>query len=81
MTVRELARIAYKKYGQVTDFKNYQGFPMPEFDALPDKIKEAWEQASLAAHAVGYYEAMSEMKEHVDEMQENIDEAIRKNRF
>jgi hypothetical protein len=36
------ARKAYHAYGKVTDFKNFRGEPMPEFDALPEKIKEAW---------------------------------------
>ena len=43
------ARDAYRAYGQTTDFKNYQGLPMPEWDALPEKIREAWVNASNAA--------------------------------
>lgn len=42
MDRERLARIAYSAYEAVTNFKNYQGNPMPEFDALPEKIKEAW---------------------------------------
>lgn len=33
---------AYRAYGEVTGFKNYQGLPMPEWDALTDTIREAW---------------------------------------
>ena len=40
------ARIAYDAYGKTT--KNFQGSPMPEFDALPPKIQEAWISASAA---------------------------------
>lgn len=36
------AQAAYQAYGQITDFKNYQGLPMPAWDDLPPKIKEAW---------------------------------------
>lgn len=36
------AKAAYHDYGLTTDFKNFQGNPMPEWDALPDKIKSAW---------------------------------------
>jgi hypothetical protein len=36
------ARLAYTAYGKVTDFKNFQGNPMPAFDELPEKIREAW---------------------------------------
>lgn len=44
-----LARKAYHAYGKVTDFKNFQGNPMPEFDDLPETIKQAWREA---AHTV-----------------------------
>ncbi|MGL4883040.1 MAG: hypothetical protein ACRC8K_18580 [Waterburya sp.] len=40
--LEELAKQAYFDYGTVTDHKNYQGLPMPEWDDLPEKIKEAW---------------------------------------
>lgn len=42
----ELAKVAYHAYGSVTDFKNFRGEPMPEFDALPETIREAWCVAS-----------------------------------
>lgn len=45
----ERAKAAYRAYGQTTDFKNFQGNPMPEWDALPEKIREAWVNASKAA--------------------------------
>lgn len=38
----ERAKDAYHAYGAVTDHKNYQGLPMPEWDALTDKIRAAW---------------------------------------
>lgn len=38
----KLARIAYHAYGEVVDFKNYVGNPMPEFNDLPSVIKQAW---------------------------------------
>lgn len=44
----ELARIAYEAYGKTTDFKNYQGLPMPTYDDLTNKIKAAWEAAVTA---------------------------------
>lgn len=47
-TIRELAREAYHRYGAVTEFKNFKGDPMPEFDALPPTIVRAWE-ASVSA--------------------------------
>jgi hypothetical protein len=40
------ARIAYTAYGRVTEFKNSLGEPMPTFDALPPKIREAWINAA-----------------------------------
>lgn len=38
----QAAKAAYTRYGVVTDHKNFRGDPMPEFEQLPDKIKEAW---------------------------------------
>jgi hypothetical protein len=49
----KMARLAYKRYGAVTDFKNFQGNPMPEFDELPEKIKEAWKAAVTVMEPVG----------------------------
>lgn len=53
-TLRELAIAAYARYGAVTDFKNFRGDPMPEFEALPDKIKSAWEAAMSADNGRPY---------------------------
>lgn len=36
------AKAAYHAYGGVTDFKNYQGLPMPQWEDLTEKIREAW---------------------------------------
>jgi hypothetical protein len=44
--IDELAHEAYSSYGAVTDFKNFRGEPMPEFDVLPDVIKNAWRAAA-----------------------------------
>ena len=44
----QLARLGYQAYGKTTDFKNYQGLPMPEWDQLPPRIREAWHAAALA---------------------------------
>ncbi|WP_179066650.1 hypothetical protein [Nostoc sp. C052] len=44
----KIARIAYQAYGKTTDFKNYQGLPMPEFKDLPGQIQQAWIAATQA---------------------------------
>lgn len=44
-----LARNMYQAYGNTTDFKNYQGHPMPTWEELPEKIKEAWIAAGKKA--------------------------------
>lgn len=36
------AKSAYRAYGSVTNWKNYQGLPMPEWENLPDGIRAAW---------------------------------------
>lgn len=41
-TPESRARIAYTAYGRKTGFRNFQGGPMPLFDDLPVKIREAW---------------------------------------
>ncbi len=43
-----LAKKAYLAYGQTTDFKNYQGLPMPEWENLPEGIQQAWCNAAIA---------------------------------
>ncbi|MEH2033377.1 MAG: hypothetical protein V7K67_27780 [Nostoc sp.] len=50
----ELAKIAYHAYGQTTDFKNYQGLPMSEWENLPEKIQQAWIAASQAISSEFY---------------------------
>ena len=39
---QERARNIYLAYGSVTDYKNYLGRPMPEWNDLPEKIQTAW---------------------------------------
>lgn len=45
-SVEDCAKEAYERYGSVTDFKNFQGNPMPKWDELPEKIQEAWKAAA-----------------------------------
>lgn len=47
MTGEEL----YAIYGTVTDFKNYQGNPMPEWKDLPANIQLAWNTCGEAQNA------------------------------
>lgn len=56
-TEEELARQAYEAYGKVTDFKNYQGLPMPKWEDLTPKIREAWEAASVCIYAIAFNDA------------------------
>jgi len=49
MLPNELAQAIYKAYGETTEFKNYQGLPMPEWKDLTDKIRAAWEAAAKRA--------------------------------
>lgn len=49
-----LAKQCYYAYGSVTDHKNYQGLPMPEWEQLTDKIREAWKAAARYAFNEGY---------------------------
>jgi hypothetical protein len=40
-----LAESAYNAYGETTDFKNYQGLPMPKWNELSERIQSAWKAA------------------------------------
>jgi hypothetical protein len=40
---------AYDAYCKVVDYKNYQGLPVPTWENLSDKIREAWEAAGESA--------------------------------
>jgi hypothetical protein len=44
----DLARLAYRAYGETTDFKNFRGDPMPEWENLGDRIQSAWIAAVTA---------------------------------
>lgn len=54
---KALAKQAYYGYGSVTDFKNYQGLPMPEWEQLTDKIQQAWMAAARYSWNEGYQAA------------------------
>lgn len=60
LTGDQLARVAYDAYGTVTDHKNFQGNPMPEYDDLTPLIKTAWEAVALAIWDVFLTESSSE---------------------
>lgn len=51
-TTEDLAKVAYRAYGETTGFKNYRGEPMPEWDGLGDRIQAAWLAAVGAVAAV-----------------------------
>jgi hypothetical protein len=45
LTWVEIAASAYRAYAASTGNKNFRGDPMPEWDALPQPIRTAWEAA------------------------------------
>ena len=51
LTCLNPAAIAYDAYGATTDYKNYLGLPMPEWEDLPETIKKAWWAAAQAVIA------------------------------
>jgi len=52
--IEQMAKQAYYAYGSVTDHKNYQGLPMPEWENLTYKIREAWKAAARYCWNEGY---------------------------
>lgn len=53
MTDESIAQSLYRAYGEVTDFKNYQGLPMPEWEALTPTIQQAWIAAGKEGVSIG----------------------------
>lgn len=47
-TYRNLGRIGYEAYGDVADWKNYEGKRMPSWDELPEDIRVKWTAAAKA---------------------------------
>ena len=41
-------QIAYEAYAKHQDWKNYQGAPIPSWEAVREDIKEAWHAAIVA---------------------------------
>lgn len=54
----ELAKVAYRAYGEATDFKNLQGGPMPSWKGLGEQIQGAWLAAAGAAASAALHEAV-----------------------
>lgn len=40
----------YEAYGKSTNYKNFLDQPMPQWEALPDRIQTAWDAAAKAAN-------------------------------
>ena len=55
--IDRLAQAAYHDYGAVTNHLNYQGLPMPNWEDLTDKIRDAWRNATLSILINSYYDA------------------------
>lgn len=53
----------YGVYGSVTDFKNYQGLPMPEWKDLTEKIQLAWNTVAQYAETIRIEEIKVEPRE------------------
>jgi hypothetical protein len=48
---------AYWAYGEALQWTDHTGQPMPTWDYLHDKVKQAWRDAALEVEArFGYYE-------------------------
>jgi len=47
--MEDLGRIAFIAYCKVMNNRTYDDKPIPAYDDLPDKVKEAWQAAGLAA--------------------------------
>ncbi len=45
---RKFARIGYEAYARFTGGKTFDGREMPTWDALTERIKDAWQEASAS---------------------------------
>lgn len=43
-----LAMVGYHAYGEHVAWRNYAGHPMPQWEDLPTRIREAWVEAARA---------------------------------
>ena len=73
----QLAIIAYRAYGDSVDWKNYQGLPIPAWDALGDAIREAWRVAAEAVSLAVAEDIMTweQKRKHTERMLSLIPEA------
>lgn len=47
-TLKSYGQIGYEAYARSTGGKTFDGRDMPTFEQLPDRIKKAWEDATMA---------------------------------
>jgi hypothetical protein len=67
MAWRDIAASAYRAYAASTGNKNFRGEPMPEFDALPQPIRTAWEAAVRQAGSLAAVSMSDAVPEHLNE--------------
>ena len=58
--LNKLAKFAYQIYGETTDFKNFLGNPMPDFDELPELTRTAWRNTAMALYTKGRVDKSAE---------------------
>lgn len=59
------ARDAYEAYSDEVEWKNYLGTPMPQWDALPTPIKQAWAAAARRTLSKAYRIIAHHLIEHI----------------
>jgi len=65
LSTEQLAIQAYYAYGAVTDYKNFRGDPMPEWEDLPQNIRDAWKHSAAWVHRIiRAEEAVSRVNAH-----------------
>lgn len=48
LNIEALAQVGYEAYGKHADWKAYDGKPMPQWNELPEHIREKWKVATEA---------------------------------
>jgi len=60
-----LAMAMYNAYGETTNFKNFQGNPMPAWEELPESIQKAWIAAAIKARGIVVKETISNALDNI----------------
>ena len=69
-------KLGYEAYGDSTDWKNFQNNPMPQWDELPENIRQAWCAASNVIQNDYAQNKLGEVEEFLTSMNDDDDQFV-----